>query len=163
MKDRTQGAHGAFSLQSTYFSFSLHSMSPLSAPGPLTRDSSGTCLPHSPELIQVLGYHDLFERYTGNISVLTVVYSRAIVIREIRQGAKQKFIKIRGGGEGRAHSKMQPNTFLSDDSLNPAFCCLNLIPGTWVAAMLVSVLRKSSPLTPPHFPGLSQYFHVANT
>lgn len=54
--------------------------------------------PCSPELIGLLGYNDLFERYIGNISILTIVYSRAIAIREIREGVKQKE-RIRGSGK----------------------------------------------------------------
>ena len=46
------------------------SSGPLSSP----LGSSGSYLPLSPELIGVLGYNDLFERYIGNISNLTTVY-----------------------------------------------------------------------------------------
>lgn len=98
------------SLQSTYFAFSLHSVSSISARGSLSSSlgSGGLSLPHSSELIGVLGYHDLSERYTGSISILATIHSRATAIREIGEGAKQEFRKDKRQGEMRSTSKRSP-------------------------------------------------------
>lgn len=123
MKGRTQGTHRAFSFQSTYFVFSFNSISSFSAPGPLSSPlgSRALCLPSSPELFGMVGYNDLLERYTGSISVLTIVYSKVTAIREIR-GVKQKFRKDEKQWESEGPPQNKAQDFPARwDSLNPAF------------------------------------------
>ena len=93
------------------FFFFFHSMSSISAPGSLSSSlgSDGHSLPRSSELIEVLGYDDLFERYIGS-----VFYSNNYLLQShSHKGNQRKELnsnldRIRGSGKWESTSKRSP-------------------------------------------------------